>query len=261
MLKNNVEEAKDKLSVRKLVTLLKEIPKNLADDETKLRAVINAIPHVGGTIEKLLFANKDKEEIRQIIRFLEKLSEEINAIKEETIDKTFLDSFEFYCIFKKVLELVRFEFAEAKLKLFRNVLLNSITRPKPKTSIRYILNKLESLDVGHFEILKWYKDNNYITPQTIGADYDVIALHSVRKDYDLNILKDQMSEYYPSFKKDLDAVGFLDTAPAMDGHKRYFITQLGIELIEFVYRDNILNKNLSHQPFLSSLGKNLSQEK
>ncbi|MBS3144295.1 hypothetical protein J4208_01795 [Candidatus Woesearchaeota archaeon] len=237
MAQKNIVPIKEVYNLQDFFRLLKDVPKNISNTETKIRAIVSAVP----ALENLLFSNKDKEEVRQILRFLEDLSKQLEDLKEESMDKKFLESFEFYCIFKKILELVRFEHTEEKLKLFRNVLLNSITCPRQKISIVYILNKLESLDIGHFEILKWYKDNKYITPHSIGADYDVIALHSVRADYDTNKtrLKDQVSEYYPSFEKDLDVIGFLDSAPAMDGHKRYFITRLGIELIEFVYRDDI----------------------
>lgn len=203
--------------------LVKELPKNLKDVEAKSRGVLTVIPLVGGLLEKLLFHNRDKQEIKQLAIYILDVEKEIYRLGESKIDKDYLNTEEFYCLFKKILDKVRFQSREYKIKFFRNFLLNSIRKDTKKINFNYILDKVDLLELEHFEVLEWYKNNGYNTPNMVGSNYDSMKHGDLGK----------ISEFYIDLENDLSVVGFL----SLIQRERYFLTKSGKDFLDYIYHD------------------------
>jgi hypothetical protein len=70
---------------------------------TLLRATINLIPYIGGSLD-VVFASRGTLTQKRIVEFLESLKEEMSHIKEERIDTAYLQSPEFSDIIFKLIE-------------------------------------------------------------------------------------------------------------------------------------------------------------
>ncbi len=89
---NELEIADDSLNriIKKIKIIaleIKEIPKGW-DSEVIIRSLMNFFPW-WGVIENLIFANKDKKEIKQIIYYLHLVGNQLNKIESEKLDKNF----------------------------------------------------------------------------------------------------------------------------------------------------------------------------
>ena len=196
---------------------------------------MNFFPY-GGLIEKLIFANKDKQEVKQIKKFLYLVSIQLDKIEDKKLDKNFLNSEEAYILFKRILEKVRLESRETKIHLFKNFLLKSMLSEEfaPRNDIdkEYILSKIETLDVEQFAILKWYFDNNFLESRQLGSEY------GHRKKLELA----QLSRYYKEFENDLMVYGLLEDVSAgrMGSGMHYYVpSSLGKVVYNFIKYDDI----------------------
>ncbi len=221
-------EKKEVFSLKQAVGLFKELLINLRDTETKIRALL-ALTSIGGMIDKLLFANRDKQEVKQIKDFLNDFSKQIETIGIEKCDNEFFNSKEFHFLFKNILEKVRLEYKEEKIKLFRNFLLNCLKKDRPRIDFHYYLGKLDVLQLEHFEIIEWYYENKY-THGGFGSDYD-----SIKK---MNL--PSISENYISLENDLNALGFLSLVQVdANQNHRYFLSPIGEQLFEFIQHNEL----------------------
>lgn len=155
--------------IKDLVT--KELPKNLKDTEAKGRGILSSLP-LGGLIDKLLFHNKDKKEVKQLAIYILDIENELSKLDQSKLDKDFLKTEEFYCLFKKILEKIRFESKTNRIKYFRNFLLNSMKRDKQKINFNYYLDKIDVLEIEHLQIMEWYINKKYDLPNRIGSKFD-----------------------------------------------------------------------------------------
>ena len=218
-----------KFNLKFIFSLVKEIPKNLKDTETTARILLTLFPR-GGVIEKILFSNKDKREREQVANFIVDLANQFTTLKEESINLEFFKSDEYYCIFKKILEKISFEYKQEKIKMFRNFLLNCSRKDKPKINFSYYLNKIDHLEIEHFEIIKWYYQHEFTTGG-IGSAYDNTKKEELPK----------ISKYYVNLENDLNNIGFLSLVQvdAYQNH-RYMLSHTGKEFFEFIYYDEPL---------------------
>ncbi|MCR4335804.1 MAG: hypothetical protein NUV57_04685 [archaeon] len=152
------------INFQNLAKEVQEIPSGW-DAETGFRIVLQIIPYVGGALEKILFANKDKKEKKQLAYFIYLLAVQLEKIDKNKLDESYLESDEFYVLIKRTFEKIRFEAQQEKILLFRNFILNSAlkkTNSRVDFSKEYMLNKLDNLTLEHFQILDWYFKNNLL---------------------------------------------------------------------------------------------------
>lgn len=94
---------------------------------TFLRALIVSIPHIGGPLD-VLFQSKGQEIIqKRVMNFLEDLKEEMDFVKNEMIDKEYLDSEEFFDLILKTLESVTRTRNRKKIRLYTKILRGAVT--------------------------------------------------------------------------------------------------------------------------------------
>jgi len=213
-----------KFTPKMFFNLFKDIPKNLSDTENKTRMLLSIFPF----LDRLLFNNRDKEELSKIWTFLEDLGNQLKNVEDGKIDNEFLQTPEFYYLLKGILEKLRFEFKQEKIKLFRNFLLNSlITDKNKKIDVYYFLNKINNLDLEHFQIIDWYYNNKYTSSNRIGSEYDSKKLDELSK----------ISRYYASLEVDLQNTGFLRLIMVEAENNRYVLNHLGQQFFEFIKYD------------------------
>ena len=188
------------------------------------------------TKKKLIFANKDKKEIKQIVLFLYLVYDQLSKIKKEKLDLVYLKSDEFYVLFKKTLDKIKYENKFDKIQLFRNFILKSAIKGEgshiENNTKNYILNKLEGLTLQHFQILDWYFQNNYLNSNAIGSEY-----HE-RKNKELPNITPLWSVY----ENDLDSLGFLhdnSSGRLGGGGTYYYPSQIGKIFYKFIRYDDL----------------------
>ncbi len=212
-----------KNEAKPIFDLIKKIPSQSLDVEQGIRILLNLAP-VGGAIEKLIFANKDKKEIEQIKFMLSLLGLAYKEIDATKLDKEYMASDDFYCLFKKLFEKMRFENRKEKLMLYKNFLVNS-TLKNIGLGIdkNYLLNKLDVIELEHFRIMKYYFDKKYTRPQAVGSDAD-------RRGEDLV----SISPHFETYETDLVNFGFFKIIQVNTGENRYILQKLGVDFITFV---------------------------
>jgi len=74
-------------------------------ENTILRAAVNAIPYVGSSLD-VIFASKGQEIIRSRLNcLLDNLKQEMDKIKENKVDRKYLESGEWFDIILKCIDL------------------------------------------------------------------------------------------------------------------------------------------------------------
>ena len=73
-------------------------------DQTAIRALINAIPYVGGSLDVIFGSKWQKIAEKRIREFIQKLTEELNKVSESKVDKKYLDSEEWFDVVIKAME-------------------------------------------------------------------------------------------------------------------------------------------------------------
>jgi len=224
---NKLIPTKTHFALKDFILRIKDIPKNLANNENKTRMIISLVPF----LEKALFYNKDKEEIEKIWTYLCDLSEQINNFNKETINFDFMGTPEFYNLLKRVIEQIKFEYKYEKIKLFRNFILNTIRKDKPKINFHYFLSKIIDLEIEHFEIIEWYHKNDYVRGRSVGSEYDAKKMEELSK----------ISKYYGALEIDLNNCGFLSLIKVDSNSKRYILAKPGQEFFDFIKYDDTFN--------------------
>lgn len=87
---------------------------------TLLRAAINLIPYIGGSLDVVL-ASRGSLHPKRIVEFLESLKEEMSRIEEERIDIAYLKTQEFSDIILKLMEASLRTRDREKMRLYANI--------------------------------------------------------------------------------------------------------------------------------------------
>lgn len=160
---------------------------------TLLRALVNAIPHVGGSLD-VLFASKGQQIVEErIMRLLEDLKVEMSRAREETVDKKYLDSEEWFDLILRGIEAATKTRDRGKIHLYAKVLKGAVT----------VQNREEFSPEEYLVILA------ELTPKEIEVARAIYRQQSDRPQDDENGLKwarrkgwEQLSEQCPSVPKE-----------------------------------------------------------
>jgi len=102
-------------------------------NNTVLGAIVNAIPYIGGSLDKLISARGHKIAQERIKSLLEQLQTDMGTVKENTIDRTFLESEEWFDLVVKALESAARTRDSDKITLYSRILRNSVIQSNRKT--------------------------------------------------------------------------------------------------------------------------------
>lgn len=213
--------------IEDLFDSMEEYPENV-DAEGGIRLLLTFVPTIGGALDRILFGNKDKKEIEKIKFLLFHLGLAFKKVDDSKLDKEYLESDEYYALFKRILEKIKFEHRQEKIIGYRNFLVNcSILDSRIGIDTNYLLSKLDSVDKEHLEILNFYYDNKFDSVNTVGSDYD-----NIKKQ-----LKN-ISKFFHVYETDLVNAGFLIQTTSPGGpYFRYYLSDLGKEFLRFIKYD------------------------
>ncbi len=93
---------------------------------TVLRAVVNAIPWVGGSLDVVLSSGGQKIIEQRVCEIITRLKDDLELVKEVAIDREFLDTEAFFDLFRKALEASIKTRDDEKIKLYARILRNSL---------------------------------------------------------------------------------------------------------------------------------------
>jgi len=123
---------KDEVIAKKIQGMMTSYENRHYENNTALRAVVNVIPYIGSSLD-VLFASKGKEIIQKRINtFLSELHLEMEKVKEEKVDKAYLESEEFFDLLISALEKVSKTRSKRKISLYAKILKNAVLVDKVK---------------------------------------------------------------------------------------------------------------------------------
>ncbi len=135
----------------------KSLATNISDkygNQTWVRAVIQAIPYVGGSLDTLLSAQGQKWREERVQHYVEELATNISGLEQKFNDLVSKSSEETYDLIRSHIESVDRTRSELKRKRFANILLNQVERTtdwdEPDTATRLLRN----LTDPHVMVLK-----------------------------------------------------------------------------------------------------------
>jgi DNA-binding ferritin-like protein (Dps family) len=102
-------------------------------NNTILRAAVNIIPYIGGSLDVLISSKGYKVVQKRIESLLEQLQRDMSSVKENMIDHTFLESEEWFDLVLKALESAARTRDSEKIRMYSKILRNSVIQDKHKT--------------------------------------------------------------------------------------------------------------------------------
>jgi len=128
-----------------------------------LRAPIQLIPFgVGSAIDSLFGTRANEIQYNRLFDLINGIKQELNNLKESKINKTFLDSDEFYFLCRDIFVKVANTRELDKIKLFKNIFVNSISFREHEMSFIEVCNDiLDQLSKADILLLKLIKQHNY----------------------------------------------------------------------------------------------------
>jgi hypothetical protein len=95
-------------------------------NNTILRAMINAVPYIGGSLDVLISSKGHKVLQERVESLLRQLQSDMSSVKENMIDRTFLDSEEWFDLVVKALESAARTRDSEKIRMYSTILRNSV---------------------------------------------------------------------------------------------------------------------------------------
>ncbi len=95
-------------------------------ERATLRAVISAIPWVGGPIDAFLSTHGQRIVQNRIMSLLEVLQEELRDVHENQVDKSYIESEEFFDLIVQALEAAARTRERAKIRLYAKILKGAV---------------------------------------------------------------------------------------------------------------------------------------
>lgn len=86
-----------------------DLSRHIPEGVTWIRAVVSCIPVVGGALDHLIFDKADAIRIKNIESAIQSIAEQVRAVGEESIDKSWFESTEALATFKMLSDKVSYE--------------------------------------------------------------------------------------------------------------------------------------------------------
>lgn len=145
-------------SLEKIKTGLDKASENYAENIV-IRAGVAAIPIIGGSLD-VIFSSKGNELIQQrIMSLMDFLEIEMEAIAESKVDKTFLETEEWFDLVYKSFDEVRKTRLKDKHMLFAKILAKSTIEHQDVSKIELYQNILSSISFDDFKVALYILSN------------------------------------------------------------------------------------------------------
>jgi hypothetical protein len=128
-----------------------------------LRAPIQLIPFgVGSAIDSLFGNRASNIQYNRLMDLINGIKSDVEKLDESKLNKSFLDSDEFYFLCRDIFMKVANTRTLDKIKLFKNIFVNAITQETPEMSFIEVCNSIvDQLNEADVQLLKIIKQNNY----------------------------------------------------------------------------------------------------
>ena len=110
-----------------------------------LRALVNAIPYAGGSLDVLLSAKWAQYHSQRVDDFINKMQEELIELQENTVRKDLLESAEFYdLIYRIAQDVISSRFGETRLA-YAKIIKSAVTGNESFSSLEDLVQQISDL--------------------------------------------------------------------------------------------------------------------
>lgn len=126
-------------------------------DQTVVRAIINAIPYVGSSLDIILSSSGQKFIIERIEKFINEFKEEISQLQETQLNKRYLETEEGFDLIVKAFNSAARTRQQEKLKLYARIIKGALTEGKEyeEDEPEIFLKIVEELSVKELRVAKY----------------------------------------------------------------------------------------------------------
>lgn len=167
-------------------------------DNLGLRAYIQMIPIVGGSVDLLLTSKWHKISQKRLEIFIEAVTEEFALIEETKVDRQFLETEEFFDLVIKALNLVIKTRSSEKIKLYAKILQGSLTKSNSTFHAEDYLNVLEELTEKELVFAKCFYELKSKNEPYLKDDQNDISYTSMSF---LNVSKEEAQFFFQRLEK------------------------------------------------------------
>ena len=125
------------------------------DQDTKIEALVQLLPYIGGSLSTLYFGNKQRIRFERLESFYKELVEELEKVKSSiaSIDKHSEE--ELIALIEEVNDRVENERINSKRKYYKNLFKNSLIHPVRNNfnERKYFVDLISQLTELHFQII------------------------------------------------------------------------------------------------------------
>ena len=124
--------------------------------ENTIKAGLQLIPYIGGTLATLYFDKKQQREFNRLLNFYKELSEELKGLKKElSLDNQ--DEVKLMTLIEKVNNKIEKEVLQEKINYFKNYFKNILIQPVKDDYDEkvFFLDSLASMSLLEVEVLKF----------------------------------------------------------------------------------------------------------
>jgi len=210
-----------------------------------LRAVVSAIPTVGGALDHLLFDKADEIRIRNIESAISAMKDRLSTIPDQLLDKSWFESEEALAMFRNMAENVGFEPDHRKRASLAKVVaasgMKQFATDKRKLSILEHLNKLSFVQMRLLAIV------SQLQPQQCQVGTEIVQ--TINALWSNQIIKAIEHNPYGQFWDGqlnitlefevLESLNVIRNVPLINGGERAFeVTALGMEASKYFLAGN-----------------------
>lgn len=123
-------------------------------DTAALRAMIQAIPYIGGSIDTLVFDKAEKIRRQRVMEYLRYIHEYVSRIDAEKIDKSFFQAEEGLAVFEQALKTVIQEAITEKRKVLAAFTVAASVNPlSRRTDHQFLLDCISRMSISQVVVL------------------------------------------------------------------------------------------------------------
>nr|WP_315202830.1 hypothetical protein [uncultured Flavobacterium sp.] len=131
------------------------------EESNVLRALVNLVPNIGGSLDILLSIKGSKWREERLKAFLTDLDKRIGEIENEEILDKISESEEFYDLMVQSMNSVIKTRHQKKIECYASILVNSLIHPKSKISSELLIATLETITIDEIEYLTELKNSSH----------------------------------------------------------------------------------------------------
>jgi len=211
-------------------------------ENTPLRLIISSIiPVIGPSIDLALSSYADEIYRSRVETSLNILNNELGHLKRESINKDFINSEEFFDIFRLYLEKGIRTRQEKKIQYYAQILTETIRNPEIIEQSEHDIEKISSLSLQDMLVMKYMYDENSKDSELFGNPDEFIEGSKMIKDIPNNLpdIQNLDKNEIEMSMSNLISIGFVreySGASGSYGGGWYFVTPLLKEIMKKLMR-------------------------